>query len=203
MVTRLLVEYNTRQLKTVFCFCIECKWANSCNYAYSRLEYVLKVLQCVYYCCIRFNVTTDHGLLDPVYPCYCAYNDSCSTSDYPMLSINSGKDSCHSSEWLSALRDKLDQFYPKVRSIKQCGEGLWYKVLSVNMSDANSQCPDGWVEENVGGVRACGRGTAGRGCKSVYLRNDMSEYTKVCGKAIATSMDTPMHLLQVLTVLAQ
>ena len=96
-----------------------------------------------------------------------------------------GKDSCHSSQQLSAVHDVLDdQFYSKVRTIEQCGEGLWYEVLSVNMSDANSQCPDGWEEENVGGVRACGCGTVSGGCKSVYLPRDISEYTKVCGKAI-------------------
>ena len=37
-----------------------------------------------------------------------------------------------------------------------CGEGVWYNLVSINMSDPLSQCPDGWVEENIEGVRACG-----------------------------------------------
>lgn len=79
----------------------------------------------------------------------------------------------------------------KVRTIEQCGERLWYQVLSVDMSDANSQCPDGWVEENDGGVRACGRGTVGEaGCKSVHLRNNI-DYTKVCGRAIGYQYGSP------------
>ena len=69
----------------------------------------------------------------------------------------------------------------------QCGdtgEGIWHQLVSINMSSANSQCPEGWVEENEGGVRACGRGTvAGGSCKSAFFNSQM-QYTRVCGRVI-------------------
>ena len=68
----------------------------------------------------------------------------------------------------------------------QCGdtgEGIWHQLVSINMSSANSQCPYGWVEENEGGVRACGRGTVDGSCQSVFFNSQM-QYTRVCGRAI-------------------
>ena len=53
------------------------------------------------------------------------------------------------------------------------------------MSVANSQCPDGWVEENDRGVRACGRGTIGASCQSMFLNTEHQlKYANVCGRAI-------------------
>ena len=57
------------------------------------------------------------------------------------------------------------------------------------MSSADNQCPDGWVEENEGGVRAYGRGTARANCKSVFFNSQM-QYTKVCGRAIGYQYKT-------------
>ena len=67
--------------------------------------------------------------------------------------------------------------------IDNCGEGVWYNLVSINMLDPLSQCPDGWVEENVG-VRACGRGSVGGSCKSAIFSSDDREYSKVCGRVI-------------------
>ena len=72
----------------------------------------------------------------------------------------------------------------KYLNVQQCGDGVWYRAFSVNMSDANSQCPSGWVEESAGGLRTCGRGTVGASCRSVYISSDNRDYTKICGRAI-------------------
>ena len=67
------------------------------------------------------------------------------------------------------------------------------------MCTADSQCPDGWVEENEGGVRACGRGTVGASCQSAFFNNDhQMEYTKVCGRAVGYQYGTLMHFMLVL-----
>ena len=52
------------------------------------------------------------------------------------------------------------------------------------MSDSVSQCPNSWVEESVGTVRACGRGAVNGGCKSVFLGSGEHKFTKVCGRAL-------------------
>lgn len=69
-------------------------------------------------------------------------------------------------------------------SIDQCGAGVWYQLVSIDMSDEHSQCPNGWLEENAGRVRACGRGTVGAICRSAFLNSDRHGYTKICGRAI-------------------
>ena len=72
------------------------------------------------------------------------------------------------------------------RKIPECGDGIWHQLVNINMSNVDNQCPDGWVEENEGGVRACGRGTVGASCKSAFINSNdhQIEYTKVCGRAI-------------------
>jgi hypothetical protein len=88
-----------------------------------------------------------------------------------------------------ALSLKLKKEFP------QCEDGFWYQLVSINMSTSGSECPDGWVEENEGEVRACGRGTVAASYQSAFLNsNHEIEFTKVCGRAIGyTSMDTLMH----------
>jgi hypothetical protein len=74
----------------------------------------------------------------------------------------------------------------------QCGEGIWYQLVAINTSTADSQCPDGWVEENEGGVRACGRGSVAASCQSIYLNNIRQiDYTRVCGRAIGYQYGHP------------
>ena len=65
-----------------------------------------------------------------------------------------------------------------------CGAGEWHRVIFINMSDPLNQCPPSWVEENVHGVRACGRGTTGPGCVSTTFNTGGQQYGKVCGRAI-------------------
>ena len=77
--------------------------------------------------------------------------------------------------------------------LPQCGDGFWYQIIGINMSTTDSQCPGGWMEENEGGVRACGRGTVGGSCQSAILNviDYQMEYTKVCGRAIGYQYRSP------------
>ena len=108
----------------------------------------------------------------------------------PVIINGTGARSCPSLEQRESARQVL---FNQIRlllhtqgyfKIDECGEGVWYNLVSINMSDPLSQCPDGWVEENVEGVRACGRGSVGGSCKSAIFSNNDYEYTKVCGRAI-------------------
>ena len=53
-----------------------------------------------------------------------------------------------------------------------------------HMSKLDNQCPPSWVEENEGGVRACGRGTVDGGCVPATFSTGGLRYSKVCGRAI-------------------
>ena len=112
------------------------------------------------------------------------------TTIAPVVIEGNGAGRCPSLEQVKSHRRLLTDRVLSVLSpnkylnVEQCGDGVWYKAFSVNMSDANSQCPSGWVEESAGGLRTCGRGTVGASCRSVYISSDNREYTKICGRAI-------------------
>ena len=107
----------------------------------------------------------------------------------PITIKEKGGEMCPSPEQQISAKQHLARrihlmLLPNFFTIDQCGDGLWYKLVSINMSDPLSQCPQGWAEENIGGVRGCGRGTASAGCQSTFLSSDDIQYTKICGKAI-------------------
>ena len=111
------------------------------------------------------------------------------TKVHPVVIEGNRAGRCPSLEQLNThLRLLDDRVHSALQyfNVEQCGDGVWYRALSVNMSDANSQCPSGWVEERFGDLRTCGRGTQSldAGCKSVYISSDEREYTKICGRAI-------------------
>ena len=68
-----------------------------------------------------------------------------------------------------------------------CGEGLWYKVADLNMSDTSQQCPSAWREysESGLGIRTCRRPLSllGGSCGDTFYVTEQ-QYSKVCGRAI-------------------
>ena len=104
-----------------------------------------------------------------------------------LITINgTGTEVCPSLEQRKSAKQLVANRISSMLSftIDQCGDGLWYKLVSTDMSDPYSQCPQGWMEESTGGVRGCGRGTVGASCQSALLSSYDRQYTKVCGRAI-------------------
>ena len=68
--------------------------------------------------------------------------------------------------------------------VPQCGDGLWYRVAYINMSDSTQECPSYWTEISTS-VRTCGRPTStGPSCPGVFFSTRSLRYNKVCGRAI-------------------
>ena len=73
----------------------------------------------------------------------------------------------------------------------QCGDGLWYRVANLNMTNASQQCPSAWREYNTDGIRACGRPvTSSRSCPATTYSTG-HPYRKVCGRVIGYQVGTP------------
>ena len=88
---------------------------------------------------------------------------------------------------LDAINNTSQENVKQLASLQlqlHCGAGEWLHVIFINMSDPLNQCPPSWVEENVDGVRACGRGTTGPGCLSTTFNTGGQQYRRVCGRAI-------------------
>ena len=78
-----------------------------------------------------------------------------------------------------------------------CGEGLWYRVAHLNVSDLSQNCPVSWRENNTDGIRSCRRPQTSVGsCPgTTYITGQ--QYSKVCGRAIGYqigSTDAFSHL---------
>ena len=62
------------------------------------------------------------------------------------------------------------------------GTGGWRRVVYLDMTDPNTDCPSGWNMTNYN-IRTCGRASDGYGtCDSVFFPVSGGEYSQVCGK---------------------
>ena len=76
-------------------------------------------------------------------------------------------------------------------TVTECGDGMWYPVASLDMTDPQQQCPTGWREYNESSVRACGRPvTSSFNCANVSYTTG-GQYSKVCGRVIGYQVGSP------------
>ena len=76
-----------------------------------------------------------------------------------------------------------------------CGDGVWYRIAHLNMSNPLQQCPSAWREYyGAGNIRVCGRpnNTAGS-CSSLSLSMTSTGrlYSRVCGRVIGYQFGSP------------
>ena len=73
-----------------------------------------------------------------------------------------------------------------LQSQTQCGPGLWYRLIYINMSDPSQQCPPVWREYSNSGVRACGRPVSESGSCPAIITSSLThiQYSRVCGRVI-------------------
>ena len=65
-----------------------------------------------------------------------------------------------------------------------CGDGLWYQVGYLNMSDPSHRCPSPWTVENSCGIRTCRRPESPYATCSATFYTTGDQYSRVCGRAI-------------------
>ena len=100
---------------------------------------------------------------------------------------------------ISQLLNQLDaqfshfisqQYYSSLQTQINCGLGLWYRLIFLNMSDPSQECPPTW-REYTDGVRACGRPVNGTGSCAAILHLTGQTYSRVCGRLIGYQYKTP------------
>ena len=90
---------------------------------------------------------------------------------------------------LLAIRKQVKAILDKL-VIPECGDGLWYSVAYLNMTDPSQQCPPTWRLYNDSGVRACGRPvTSGASCPATFYTTGR-QYSKVCGRVTGYQVAT-------------
>ena len=90
--------------------------------------------------------------------------------------------------WISGFQSATQQYCDMSRSC--CGStGGWMRVVNINMTNPNQQCPTGFNTQTE--RRSCGRGTTGDvGCLSTTFPVNGVEYSKVCGRIIGYQSGT-------------
>lgn len=89
---------------------------------------------------------------------------------------------------LQSIRELVNASMSNIHSLSHCGDGLWYQVACLNMSDSSQSCPSSWREYRTAGVRACGRFDVGCAGKT-YSTGRV--YSKVCGRIIGYQVASP------------
>ena len=101
---------------------------------------------------------------------------------------------CHSSvqqSVISHINSTISSLLTELKTVPQCGDGLWYRVAYLNMSDSTQQCPSNWREISTP-VRTCGRPMTTRAsCSGEYFSARALRYSKVCGRAIGYQYGSP------------
>ena len=92
--------------------------------------------------------------------------------------------SCQQRSAVLQLTNNISAIAAGLKLASQCGEGLWYQVAYLNMSDSTQECPSNWAEISTP-VRTCARPTNARGtCPGVQYSVNSLQYSKVCGRVI-------------------
>ena len=69
-----------------------------------------------------------------------------------------------------------------IHPVDPCGEGNWRSVFYLDMTDPNTNCPEGWRETDYS-KRTCGRATDKySSCDSVAVPVSGGKYSQVCGR---------------------
>ena len=113
----------------------------------------------------------------------------------PFITHGNGQETCLSTEQrniaLQKVKDSVYQCLFNGSILLQCGEGIWYQVAYLNMTDPSQQCPSAWREYNNSQFRACRRPVSGGASCPSQIFPISRQYSKVCGRVIGIQVASP------------
>ena len=113
----------------------------------------------------------------------------------PVTIPEDGTQTCPSQEDLKSallnIRNDTWTTLVNFRLVPECGDGLWKRVVYLNMSDPSQQCPSAWRPYSTNGVRACGRPVTSRQSCPAVVYPTGQQYQRVCGRIIGYQVGTP------------
>ena len=115
----------------------------------------------------------------------------------PFITYGNGQETCLSIEQrniaLQKMKDNVCQYlFNRNRYIlPRCGEGRWYRIAYLNMTDPSQQCPSAWREYNTSQFRACGRPVFSGASRPSQIFPISHQYSKVCGRVIGIQVASP------------
>ena len=113
----------------------------------------------------------------------------------PIIPCENDRETCPSTEQRDiALQKVIGNVYQYLFNgsiVPRCGEGIWYCVAYLNMTDPSQQCPSAWREYNTNQFRACGRPISSVASRPSQIFPISRQYSKVCGRVIGIQVASP------------
>ena len=109
--------------------------------------------------------------------------------------VSSLNNSCPSQDKLDiaiqSINKRVLDTVQQIHLVPRCGDGLWYRVAYLNMSDPSQQCPSAWREYTSDGIRVYARpNSTERSCPDT-LYPVSHQYSNVCGRVIGYQIGSP------------
>ena len=92
---------------------------------------------------------------------------------------------------IEEIRNSVLDTVLQLQHQNECGDGLWYCVTKLNMSNPSQQCPSAWREFVSDGVRTCTRPITTSGNCPGTSYSISRRYSKVCGRVIGYQFGSP------------
>ena len=93
---------------------------------------------------------------------------------------------------INNIHNDISDTVQAIHSVPNCGDGLWYRVAHLNMSDPSQHCPSAWRQVTIDGKRVCARpNTTAGSCPSTVYPAINYQYRKVCGRVIGYQFGSP------------
>ena len=114
----------------------------------------------------------------------------------PLIVVHGNdRETCLSTEQrniaLQKVEDNVYQYLFNGSIVPQCGEGIWYRIAYLNMTDPSQQCPSAWREYNTNQFRAWGRPNSTVASRPSQIFPISCQYSKVCGRVIGIQVASP------------
>ena len=114
----------------------------------------------------------------------------------PLIVVHGNdRETCLSTEQrniaLQKVEDNVYQYLFNGSIVPQCGEGIWYRVAYLNMTDSSQQCPSAWRLYSGSQYRACGRPTSASQSSPATFYITNRQYGKACGRVTAIQIASP------------
>ena len=113
----------------------------------------------------------------------------------PIIPCENDQETCSSTEQRNiALQKVIGNVYQYLSNgsiLPQCGEGIWYRVAYLNMTNSSQQCPSAWREYNTNQFRTCGKPISSVASRPSQIFPISRLYSKVCGRVIGIQVASP------------
>ena len=119
----------------------------------------------------------------------------------PIFPCENDRETCPSTEQrdiaLQKVRDNVYQYLFNGNVLPQCGEGMWYRIAYLNMTDPSQQCPSAWREYNTNQFRACGRPVSSVASRPSHIFPIGYQYSKFkyVEESLAFKLQVQMHFI--------